>query len=46
MIRVCDRIICLHLGKVTNTYDREDFDLNRIMLNAMGKNVDVSEVSQ
>ncbi len=46
LIRVCDRIICLHLGKVTNTYDREDFDLNRIMLNAMGKNVDVSEVSQ
>ena len=37
LIRVCDRIVCLHLGCVTNTYERGDFDLNRIMLNAMGK---------
>src|SRR6056297_79484 len=37
LIRVCDRIVCLHLGRVTNTYERGDFDLNRIMLNAMGK---------
>ncbi len=37
LIRVCDRIMCLHLGQVTNTYERGDYDLNRIMLNAMGK---------
>jgi len=37
LIRVCDRIVCLHLGRVTNTYERGDYDLNRIMLNAMGK---------
>lgn len=37
LIRVCDRIVCLHLGHVTNTYERGDYDLNRIMLNAMGK---------
>ena len=37
LIRVCDRIVCLHLGQVTNTYERGDYDLNRIMLNAMGK---------
>ena len=37
LIRVCDRIVCLHLGRVTNTYERGEFDLNRIMLNAMGK---------
>ena len=37
LIRLCDRIICLHLGNVTHTYQRDDFDLNRIMLNAMGK---------
>jgi ABC-type sugar transport system ATPase subunit len=37
LMRVCDRIVCLHLGRVTNTYKRGDYDLNRIMLNAMGK---------
>ena len=37
LIRVCDRIVCLHLGHVTNTYERGEYDLNRIMLNAMGK---------
>lgn len=37
LIRVCDRIVCLHLGRVTNTYQRSEYDLNRIMLNAMGK---------
>ncbi len=37
LIRVCDRIMCLHLGRVTQTYERGDFDLTRIMLNAMGK---------
>jgi ABC-type sugar transport system ATPase subunit len=37
LIRVCDRIVCLHLGRVTNTYERGNYDLNRIMLNAMGK---------
>ncbi|WP_371229221.1 sugar ABC transporter ATP-binding protein [Roseovarius sp. 2305UL8-3] len=37
LIRVCDRIVCLHLGHVTNSYARGDYDLNRIMLNAMGK---------
>ncbi len=37
LMRVCDRIVCLHLGRVTNTYKRGDFNLNRIMLNAMGK---------
>ena len=37
LIRVCDRIVCLHLGNVTNTYERGNYDLNRIMLNAMGK---------
>lgn len=37
LIRVCDRIVCLHLGKVKQSYMRSEFDLNRIMLNAMGK---------
>ncbi len=37
LIRVCDRIVCLHLGTVTSTYRRADFDLNRIMLNVMGR---------
>ena len=37
LIRVCDRIVCLHLGHITNTYVRGEYDLNRIMLNAMGK---------
>ena len=37
LIRVCDRILCLHLGTVTQSYTRGDFDLNRIMLNVMGQ---------
>ena len=37
LIRACDRIVCLHLGRVTQGYERDEFDLNRIMLSAMGK---------
>jgi len=37
LIRVCDRIVCLHLGAVTSTYRRDAFDLNKILLNAMGR---------
>ncbi|MGH1483936.1 MAG: sugar ABC transporter ATP-binding protein [Geminicoccales bacterium] len=37
LIRVCDTIVCLHLGTVTHVYERTDFDLNAIMLNVMGK---------
>ena len=37
LIRVCDRILCLHLGRITQSYRRGDFELDRIMLNAMGK---------
>ena len=37
LIRVCDRILCLHLGTVTQSYTRGNFDLNRIMLNVMGQ---------
>ncbi len=40
LIRVCDRIVCLHLGRVTQSYDRGDFELERIMLNAMGKSAE------
>lgn len=40
LIRVCDRIVCLHLGRVTQSYERSDFDLNRILLNAMGKSTE------
>ncbi|MDA4845876.1 sugar ABC transporter ATP-binding protein [Hoeflea poritis] len=46
LIRVCDRIMCLHLGRVTQTYDRGDFDLSRIMLNAMGKTSEDIEAVQ
>ena len=42
LIRVCDRIVCLHLGQVNGTYHRDNFDLNRIMLNAMGKSGSVA----
>lgn len=42
LIRVCDRIICLHLGRVTNTYERGSFDLNNIMLNAMGRSAETT----
>lgn len=37
LVRVCDRIVCLHLGKVTEKYLRDEFSLNRIMLSAMGR---------
>ena len=37
LIRVCDRILCLHLGRITQSYRRGAFELDRIMLNAMGK---------
>lgn len=37
LIRASDRIICLHLGRVTQDYKRAEFDLNRIMLSAMGQ---------
>jgi len=37
LLRLCDTIACLHLGRVTRVYDRADFDLNAIMLNLMGK---------
>ncbi|MFI5408873.1 sugar ABC transporter ATP-binding protein [Kaistia sp. UC242_56] len=42
LLRLCDTIACLHLGKVTRTYDRADFDLNAIMLNVMGKTAEPS----
>ena len=37
LIRASDRIVCLHLGRVIQDYERDEFDLNRIMLSAMGK---------
>jgi ABC-type sugar transport system ATPase subunit len=40
LLRLCDTIICLHLGSVTGTYKRAEFDLNVIMLNMMGKRAD------
>jgi ABC-type sugar transport system ATPase subunit len=43
LIRVCDRIVCMHLGKVTQSYQRGAFDLNQIMLNAMGKSANANE---
>lgn len=46
LIRVCDRIMCLHLGRVTQTYERGDFDLSRIMLNAMGKTSQDAEAAE
>ncbi len=36
LITVCDRIVCMHQGEITQTYDRKDFDLNKIMLSSMG----------
>jgi ABC-type sugar transport system ATPase subunit len=42
LLRLCDTIACLHLGKVTRTYERADFDLNAIMLNVMGKTAEPS----
>lgn len=41
LIRVCDRIVCLHLGRVTQSYERENFEFDRIMLNAMGKSAEM-----
>jgi ABC-type sugar transport system ATPase subunit len=45
LIRVCDRIVCLHLGQVTSTYARDAFDLNRILLNAMGRDAETPAVA-
>ncbi len=39
LVRVCDRIICLHLGRVTGEFAHGDFDLDTIMLRAMGKKI-------
>lgn len=48
LLRLCDTIACLHLGKVTSVYERADFDLNAIMLNVMGKSAEPSphDISQ
>jgi ABC-type sugar transport system ATPase subunit len=40
LVRVCDRIVCLHLGRVTQSYPRSEFSLSRIMLNVMGRSED------
>ncbi len=37
LLRLCDTIMCLHLGRVTQTHRRCEFDLNAIMLGVMGK---------
>lgn len=37
LLRLCDTIMCMHLGRVMQTYDRSEFDLNDIMLSVMGK---------
>jgi ABC-type sugar transport system ATPase subunit len=37
LLRVCDTIACMHLGRITRTFRRADFDLNAIMLSIMGK---------
>ena len=37
LIAICDRIVCMHLGQITDEYNRKDFDLNTIMLSAMGQ---------
>ncbi len=46
LLRVCDTIACLHLGRVTRTFSRADFDLNAIMLSVMGKTADESTSSR
>ncbi|WP_176721873.1 sugar ABC transporter ATP-binding protein [Bradyrhizobium sp. LMTR 3] len=37
LLRVCDTIACMHLGRIIRTFERADFDLNAIMLSIMGK---------
>ncbi|WP_292551419.1 sugar ABC transporter ATP-binding protein [Mesorhizobium sp.] len=36
LIYVCDRIVCLNLGRVTGEQTREEFDVSSIMINVMG----------
>lgn len=36
LIHVCDRIVCLNLGRVTGEQTRAQFDMSQIMLNIMG----------
>lgn len=37
LIRLCDTIVCLHRGHVTQRFTHEEFDLNAIMLSLMGR---------
>jgi ribose transport system ATP-binding protein len=36
LVHVCDRIICLNLGRVTGEQARAEFDMAKIMINVMG----------
>ena len=36
LFRVCDRVLCLNLGRVTGELLRDDFDMSKIMINVMG----------
>ncbi|MBY3259690.1 sugar ABC transporter ATP-binding protein [Rhizobium laguerreae] len=36
LVHVCDRIVCLNLGRVTGEQARAQFDLAEIMINVMG----------
>ncbi|MBO6636712.1 MAG: sugar ABC transporter ATP-binding protein [Roseitalea sp.] len=40
LLRVCDSIVCLNLGRVTGVQQREDFSMPQIMLNVMGSDSD------
>ena len=36
LVHVCDRIVCLNLGRVTGEQSRAQFDMGEIMINVMG----------